>query len=67
MTQEKFNEMMDNYIASLAEKDATWEANAMAWAQEKGLMNGDEKGRLMPKKFMTRGELAAVLQRYSSK
>lgn len=66
MTQEQFNKMMDNYINTLAQQPATWEQSALVWAQENGLLVGDETGKLMPKKFMTRGELATVLQRYDA-
>ena len=61
MTQEKFNEMMQNYLNDLAAKPADWEIDAMNWAVSKGLLEGDEQGRLMPKKFMTRGEFMTVL------
>ena len=63
MTQEKFNEMMNNYIATLAEKPATFEQDALIWAQSNGLLIGDEKGNLMAKKFVTRGEFVVVLKR----
>ena len=66
MTQEKFNEMMQNYLNDLAAKPADWETDAMNWAVSKGLLEGDEQGRLMPKKFMTRGEFMTVLQRYDN-
>lgn len=64
MTQEKFNEMMNNYLASLQSKPATFEQDALVWAQQNGLMVGNEKGELMPKRFLTRGEFAVVLKRY---
>lgn len=67
MTQEKFNEMMNVYLSQLAAQPVTWEQDAMAWAQANGLINGNEKGQLMPKCFMTRGEFAAVLKRYAEK
>lgn len=67
MTQEKFNEMMDNYLASLNAKPATFEQDALVWAQENGLMVGNEQGQLMPKRFLTRGEFAVVLKRYDEK
>lgn len=67
MTQEQFNKMMDNYLAALNDKPATFEQDALIWAQENGLMMGDEKGRLMPKRFLTRGEFATVLKRYEEK
>ena len=66
MTQEKFNEMMQNYLNELSEEPATWENAAMQWAVQNGLLQGDEHGRLMPKKFMTRGEFMTVLQRYDN-
>ena len=64
MTQEKFNEMMNVYLTQLASQPVTWEQEAMNWALKNGLINGNEKGELMPKRFMTRGEFAAVLKRY---
>lgn len=67
MTQEKFNEMMNVYIEQQANQDATFEQDALIWAQNNGLLVGDEKGRLMAKKFMTRGEFIVVLQRFYKK
>lgn len=67
MTQEKFNELANNWIASLAAQPATWEEAAMQWAVQNGLFEGDEHGNLMPKKFLSRGEFATVLQRYDAK
>lgn len=64
MTQEKFNEMMNNYLADLQTKPATFEQDALVWAQQNGLMVGNEQGQLMPKRFLTRGEFAVVLKRY---
>lgn len=64
MTQEKFNEMMNVYLTQLASQPVTWEQEAMNWALKNGLINGNEKGELMSKRFMTRGEFAAVLKRY---
>lgn len=64
MTQEQFNKMMDAYLAQLAAKSASWEQEALNWAQNKGLINGNAKGQLMPKSFMTRGEFVEVLKRY---
>ena len=67
MTQEKFNELANNWIASLAAQPATWEEAAMQWVVQNGLFEGDENGNLMPKKFLSRGEFATVLQRYDAK
>lgn len=65
MTQEKFNEMMNTYIENLANKDPTFEQSALDWAQKNGIILGDSKGRFMAKSYMTRGQLAVVLQRYN--
>lgn len=67
MTQEQFNAMMNTYLANLSQQPATFEQDALVWAQQNGLMFGDSTGNLMPKKFMTRGEFATVLKRYSEK
>lgn len=64
MTQEKFNEMMNNYLIEVSKEPASFEQDALVWAQSNGLLMGDEKGNLMPKKFMTRGEFAVVLKRF---
>ena len=64
MTQEQFNTMMNNWIAEQADKDAnTWSEDARTWAEKNGLVNGDEKGRKMYKKILTREELVTVLYR----
>lgn len=62
MTQEKFNEMMNVYLEQLSEKDPSgWSADARAWAEENGYINGDERGKRKYQKFTTREELAQVL------
>lgn len=63
MTQEQFNQMMNNYLAELAKQPATWEQDACNWARQIGLMVGDATGNQMPKKFCTRGEMAVMLKR----
>lgn len=65
MTQEQFNQMMNNYLAELAKQPATWEQDACNWARQVGLMVGDETGNQMPKKFCTRGEMAVMLKRFA--
>lgn len=65
MTQEKFNEMMNNYLVELAKKPADWDKSAIDWAVANGLIAGDENGQLMPKKFLTRGEMATIMKRYA--
>ena len=64
MTQERFNELMTNYLTELAAKDPNaWSADARTWAEDNGYIKGDEKGRKMYKKFMTREEMIQVLYR----
>ena len=66
MTLEKFTELMDQYLMQQAKKPADWEKEDMAWAKSKGLMKGSNENsdNLMPKKFVTRGEVAALFHRY---
>ncbi|MBQ7625261.1 MAG: S-layer homology domain-containing protein [Clostridia bacterium] len=42
--------------------DAAWESEAVAWAAERGIFRGDGTGSLMPKKPVTRAELAKALK-----
>ena len=64
MTQERFNELMTNYLTELAEKDpSAWSADARTWAEGNGYIKGDGKGHTMYKKFMTREEMIQVLYR----
>ena len=64
MTQEKFNEMMDNYLIELAKKEASpWSAEARAWCEANGIIKGDERGNKMYKKFLTREEIATLIYR----
>ena len=67
MSYETFKEYMNKYLIELAEKPSDWEKDAMEWAVAQGLIKGDEKGRLMPKKFLTRGEMVTILQREATK
>ena len=40
-----------------------WAESARAWAEGRGLIQGDENGALRYKMFVTREELAVLLQR----
>lgn len=64
MTQETFNKMMDNYLAQLAEQPpSTWSAEARNWAEENGLIQGDDRGNLQYKSFCTREQMVIFLKR----
>ena len=64
MTQEQFNKMMDNYIAEKAKETTTWGTDDLKWAKGLNLMVGDYQGNMMPNKFCTRLEIAAILRRF---
>lgn len=75
MTQEQFNEMfnsaMDNYLSELAKKDDApwgeeWEA-AKAWAEDTGLIKGDQYGNKMYQSWPTRQTLALMFYRQHKK
>lgn len=64
VTQEQFNQMMNVWIAESANKQpGDWSAEARHWAENNGLIKGDEQGRLMYKKDITREEMITVLYR----
>jgi len=64
MTQAQFDAMMDNYLAVRKEiPPSTWSAEDRKWAEENGIIGGDEKGHKMYKSFTTREEMAAMLHR----
>ena len=68
MTQERFNEMADKWIDTLAErKPAEWSHNARDWAETNGYINGNEKGEKQYKKFTTREELVQILYNIAEK
>ena len=66
VTQEQFNKMMDTYLLELAKKaPSDWSQDARLFAESKGLIKGDESGK-MYKKFVTREEMIEVLYRMIS-
>lgn len=71
ITQEQFNAMMDAYLAQLAQKDdaawgAEWEA-ARQWAEENGIILGDENGNKQYQAWTTRQALVLMLYRMERK
>ena len=64
MTQEKFNELMNNYLAELAKEPADdWSLEARQYCESKGLIQGDQNGNKMYRKFLNRQEIATILYR----
>ena len=66
MTQERFTEMMENYLAQLAaQQPSDWSAEERGWAENAGLIRGDENGDKKYKSFCTREQLMTFLYRFS--
>lgn len=68
ISQSEFNRLMDNYLTQLAIKQPSdWSKEARAWCEANGIINGDEYGNRMYKKFLTREELISILYRLYGK
>ena len=65
VSQEQFNAMMNTYLAGLGEKEpGEWSAEARAWAEEQGLIQGDENGKKKYKQSCTREQMVVFLHRF---
>lgn len=63
MTQERFNELMEQYLAQRAKlTPASWSAQARTWAEQSGLVAGGAQGARYGS-FATREELVQMLSR----
>lgn len=68
MTQQEFNERIEVYFRSLAQREpAPWSAEARAWAEQTGLIAGDETGNKQYKSFLTREQLVVLLRRFAQR
>ena len=71
MTQEQFNQMMAEYertknpVPDNTPED--WEAPAVQWARDNGLLAGDGAGNLMLHSNMTRAQFLVMLKKYHEK
>lgn len=64
MTQEKFNEMMNEYIKQISQNPPSdWSIEARVWAESNGLIKGDQFGNKQYKKAATREEMVQFLYR----
>lgn len=64
VTYDTFKEYMDQYlIERAAQQPSEWSADARAWAEEKGIIQGDDKGRKKYKSWPTREEIVEILFR----
>lgn len=67
MNQEKFNEMMAVYLENLAKEDAAnwgaeWE-QARNWAEDNGIIKGDQNGNKQYQAYTTRQAMVLMLYR----
>lgn len=66
MTQERFDQLMDNYLARRgALEPGAWSASARAWAEEQGIIAGDSGFRY--RSFATREETVQMLYQLSGR
>ena len=62
LTDEQVLQLANRLNEVLAKQPpANWSAEARAWAEDRGIINGNEHGDRQYKKFCTREELAAIL------
>ena len=66
MTQERFNELMEGYLARQAKLEpGDWSAPAREWAQARGIVAGDGDGDYRYRSFTTREETVQMLYQLS--
>lgn len=64
ITQDEFNEMLDNYFAERADKKPSeWSENARKWAESNNIIVGDGNGNKKYEAFVTREELVVALSK----
>nr|DAF15422.1 MAG TPA: N-acetylmuramoyl-L-alanine amidase [Caudoviricetes sp.] len=64
MDQATFDKLMDNWLQRQgAAAPSEWSREARAWAEENGIINGNDKGQKMYRSFCTREQLAVILYR----
>lgn len=62
MTEEQFERLMAAYLRRQGKREPSgWSEQARAWAEEKGIISGDEQGEKRYQMFCTREELAQIL------
>lgn len=64
MNKEDFAKFMDEWLSDRSkEKPANWSADSRKWAEDNGLIKGDDKGNLQYLSFVTREQLVVFLER----
>ena len=65
MTQERFNQMMNNWLAGRASLlPSSSSTEARSWAEEDGIISGFADGSMQYKSFCTREQMAIMLHRF---
>ena len=64
MNTEDFAKFMDEWLTDRSkEQPANWSADSRKWAEDNGLIKGDDKGNLQYLSFVTREQLVVFLER----
>lgn len=64
MNTEDFAKFMDEWLTDRSKKQpANWSADSRKWAEDNGLIKGDDKGNLQYLSFVTREQLVVFLER----
>lgn len=64
MDQATFDKLMDSWLQRQgAAAPSEWSQEARTWAEENGIINGNDKGQKMYRSFCTREQLAVILYR----
>ena len=64
VTQEQFNTMMNAYLEQLGEQEPSqWSEEARGWAEDNGIIAGDENGKKKYKQPCTREQMVQFLYR----
>lgn len=68
MTQAQFDAMIEDYFSRLAQKaPSDWSEDAREWAEENGLIKGNENGDKQYKMFVTREQMAVFMKRLAER
>lgn len=68
LDQNTFNQMANTWLSSLTTKPTSdWAKDAVQYCIDNGILVGDDNGNMMSQKFVSRQELAAIVQRLLEK
>ena len=67
MTQEQFNQMMDTYLVQRAQlPPEDWSEESRTWAEDSGLLIGDENGNKQYQSFCTHEQMVVFMDRLAN-